>query len=117
MAKKAVSKQSGNPGSKRNIHLGWYPQNVLLDKNSKKGHIGTQVLLFRHIHALCAQSSRTVGESRLEGEDSRSRGARASARHRSVQDERVAIRSSNGGISRQGTQSKGRAGGSHWRRS
>jgi hypothetical protein len=41
MAKKAVSKQSGNPGSKRNIHLGWNPQNVLLDKNSKKGHIGT----------------------------------------------------------------------------
>src|SRR5450631_4033838 len=86
-------------------------------KTLKKDILARMVLFFRHIHALCAESSRTVGESRLEGEDSRSRAARASARHRSVQDERVAIRSSNGGISRQGTQSKGRAGGSHWRRS
>ena len=64
------------------------------------------VIFLRNPRALCAKATRTVGESRLEGEDSRSRAARASARHRSVQDERVAIRSSNGGISRQGTQSK-----------
>jgi hypothetical protein len=75
------------------------------------------VIFLRNPRALCAKATRTVGESRLEGEDSRSRTARASARHRSVQDERVAIRSSNGGVSRQGTQSKGCARGSHRRHS
>ncbi len=71
----------------------------------------------RNSRALRTDTSRTVGASWLEGEDSRSRAARASARHHSVQDERLAIRSSNRGVSRQGTQSKGGARGSYWRRS
>jgi len=53
----------------------------------------------------------------MEGEDSRSRATRAAACHRFVQDERVAIRSSNGGVYRQGTQSEGRARGGYWHRS
>src|SRR5216684_8641611 len=83
----------------------------------KRDILSCMVTYSRSTRAVRADASRTVGESRLEGEDSRSRAARTSARHRSVQDERVAIRSSNGGVSRQGTQSEGRARGSYWRRS
>jgi hypothetical protein len=39
-----------------------------------------------------ADASRALGESRLEGQDPRSRAARASARHYFVQDERFALR-------------------------
>src|SRR5260370_3214783 len=84
-------------------------------KTLQRDILACMIIFLRNSRGLCADTSRTVGESRLEGEDSRA--ARAPARHCSVQDERVAIRSSNGGVSRQGTQSKGRARRSHWRRS
>src|SRR5665213_730218 len=83
----------------------------------KRDILSWMIIYPRSTCAIRADTPGAVGESRLEGEDSRSRAARASARHHSVQNERMAIRSSNGGVSRQGTQSEGRARGSYWRRS
>src|SRR5215475_13638831 len=70
-------------------------------------------MILRHgyLSGVRTRSSRIVGESRLEGEDPRSRTRRTATRHDHAQVEMVALWSSVTAISRQRARSQGCSGG------